>query len=257
MIKDYVRPGSLTEAIDLLTDRDHPRKPLGGGTTLSRQQNADWGVVDLQKLSLDTIERRGQRLGVGAMVRLSDLVVHSDVYDEIKRAVQIDASANIRNAATLGGWIVSSDARSIFSTVLLALDTTLSWAPDQVRERMGNWLPVRGRENPGVLLTEAEWWMRPKLAFEYVARSPKDRPIVVVAVANWDSGRTRVALGGFGESPMIAMDGPEDRGADVASRDAFYDAGDVWATAVYRREVAPKLALRCLDRIDALRESEA
>ena len=64
-------------------------------------------------------------------------------------------------------------------------------------------------------------------------------------------------LGGDGDAPIVAMDGPEDRGVDVAARDAFYEADDQWATAVYRREVASRLALRCLDEIDALKESEA
>jgi hypothetical protein len=123
--------------------------------------------------------------------------------------------------------------------------------------RMGNWLPMRIEEPPGVLLTELEWWLRPHLVFEYVARSPKDRPILVVAASQWGSGRTRIAMGGYGQSAIIAMDGPEDSGVDVASRDAYYDADDQWATALYRREVASKLALRCLERIDAIKESEA
>jgi len=52
------------------------------------------------------------------------------------------------------------------------------------------------------------------------------------------------------------MDGPEENGVDVASRDAYYDAGDQWASALYRREVASKLALRCLERINQTKESE-
>ena len=112
-------------------------------------------------------------------------------------------------------------------------------------------------EPQGVLLTEVEWWLKPYLAFESVARAPKDQPILIVAVAKWDSGRTRIALGGFGDAPIIAMDGPEDRGADVACREAYHDAQDAWATATYRREVAAKLALRCLDRVDAMKAQEA
>jgi len=53
------------------------------------------------------------------------------------------------------------------------------------------------------------------------------------------------------------MDGPEEGGVDAASRDAYYDAEDQWASALYRREVASKLALRCLERINETKESEA
>jgi hypothetical protein len=90
-----------------------------------------------------------------------------------------------------------------------------------------------------------------------VARSPKDRPILIVAVTQWGSGRTRVALGGFGDAPIIAMDGPDSSGVDLASRDAYYEAEDQWATAQYRREVAAKIALRCLKHLEAAKESEA
>ena len=257
MIKEYFRPGSVEEAVQLLKDESTLLKPLGGGTYLSRHQGELPGVVDLQDVGLDQIQARGQRIAAGAMVRLSQLVEHPDVSDAIKDAILLDASLNIRNMATLGGWLVSSDARSALSAVLLALDTTLTWEPDGNRVRMGNWLPLRDEEKPGVLMTEAEWWLRPNVVFEYVARSPKDRPILIVAAAQWGSGRTRVVLGGYGDAPIVAMDGPEDRGVDVAARDAYYEAEDPWATAVYRREVASKLALRCLDRIDALKESEA
>ncbi len=256
MINNYFRPKTLDEALTLLTDSPKELRPMGGGTQLSRGQNDVFGVVDLQETGLDDITRRGQRLVAGAAVRLDQLLAHPDVHSEIKRGIRIDVSENLRNMATLGGWLLSSDARSILSTLLLALDTTLTWEPDEERVRMGNWLPVRTQEPPGVLLTELDWWLRPHLAFEYVARSPKDRPILVVAAAQWGSGRTRIALGGYGDSAIIAMDGPEDRGVDVASRDAYYEADDQWATALYRREVASKLALRCLDRIDAIKESE-
>jgi CO/xanthine dehydrogenase FAD-binding subunit len=256
MINNYFRPKTLDEAVTLLTDSPKRLRPMGGGTQISRVQDDEFGVVDLQDTGLDQVTKRGQRLVAGAAVRLDELLAHSDVHPEIKRAIRIDVSENLRNMATLGGWLVSSDGRSILSTLMLALDTTLTWEPDQVRVRLGNWLPVRAQESPGVLLTELEWWLRPYLAFEYVARSPKDRPILVVAAAKWGSGRTRIALGGYGDSSIIAMDGPEDRGVDVASRDAYYEADDQWATALYRREVASKLALRCLERIDAIKESE-
>ncbi len=256
-IRSYYRPATLEEALQILEESQQPLKPMGGGTRLSRRRGSDFGVVDLQSLGLDKIETRGQRLQVGAMVRLSDLLSHPDVDGEIKRAIRMDASENIRNSATLGGWVISSSGRSILSALLLALDTTLTWVPGEERERLGNWLPLRDQESPGVILTALEWWMRPVLTFEFVARSPKDRPLLIVAAAQWGSGRTRIVLGGYGDSPIVAMDGPEGRGADAACRDAYYEADDQWASALYRREVASKLALRCLDRIDAMKEMEA
>ena len=257
MIREYFRPASVKEALALLTEEGKVRQPLGGGTSLSRQQSGTDGIVDLQTAGLDKIETSGQMISAGAMVRLDTLLDHPDVHPEVKRAIRIDAAENIRNMATLGGWLVSSDGRSLLTTVLLALDVALSWEPESQKVRIGDWLPIRKQVSPGVLITEAAWQTGLHLAFEYVARSPKDRPLVVVAVAQWGSGRTRVALGGYGATPVIAMDGPDSGGVDVASRDAYYDAGDQWASAQYRREVAGKLALRCLQRLTADKESES
>jgi CO/xanthine dehydrogenase FAD-binding subunit len=257
MIGEYYRPDSVEKAVELLSAKGGNLRPLGGGTHLSRFQTDLQGVVDLQSTGLEKIKVAGQQIMVGATTCLDALMETPNLDAEIKRAIRLDVSKNIRNMATLGGWLVTSDARSAFSTVLLALDVTLTWEPNHVQVRMGDWLPIREMESPGVLLTEVEWDLRPNLVFEYVARSPKDRPTLIVAVTQWGSGRTRVALGGFGPAPIIALDGPEGTGADVACRDAYFEAEDAWASAAYRREVAPKLVVRCLERIDAMKGSEA
>ena len=240
----------------LLSETGQKRKPLGGGTRISRQQAGEFDVVDLQECDLDRINRHGARLHVGAMVRLVGLLQHPEVNQEIKRAIRIDASENSRNITTLGGWLVSSSGRSILSTLLLALDSNLTWEPKANRVRLGDWLPLRRKEAPGLLITEVDWGVDPKLVFESVARSPKDRPTLIVAVAQWHSGRTRIALGGYGHEAIIAVDGTDENGADLACRDAYFDAGDQWATAEYRREVAARLALRCIKRLHAMQESE-
>ena len=256
MIREYCRPTSLDEALSLLTEEAKDRKPLGGGTHLSRQQEAAFGVIDLQEIGLDRIATTDQGITVGAMTRLDQLMATPEVDLEIMRAIQIDAAENIRNMATLGGWLITSDGRSILTTVLLTLDATSTWEPGKQKIRLGDWLPLRNQAPPGVLMTEVAWAPTTHVAFEYVARSPKDRPILVVAVARWGSGRTRVTLGGFGDTPILAMDGPDISGADVVSRDACFEADDQWASAQYRREVAAKLAVRCVQRLDGFNGSE-
>lgn len=251
MIGEYFRPTSLDEALSLLTEEGKYRKPLAGGTTLSQQQSTDFAVVDLQGTGLDHIIFTDQGIKLGAMTRLDQILEESNVADEIRRSIKIDAPENIRNMATLGGWLVTSDARSTLTTALLALDAVLTWQPGSSEVRLGDWLPLRKTNTPGILISDVTWTTKAQVVFEYVARSPKDRPILIVAVAKWGSGRTRVALGGFGPAPIIAMDGPDPSGVEVASRDAAFEAGDLWATAEYRREVAASLALRCVDRLQA------
>jgi CO/xanthine dehydrogenase FAD-binding subunit len=86
-----------------------------------------------------------------------------------------------------------------------------------------------------------------KIEYEYVARTPADLPIVCVAVSQWPSGRTRVAMGGYGDIPILAIDGPESDGAVSAAQNAYREARDQWASGEYRSDVAGILVARCMN----------
>jgi CO/xanthine dehydrogenase FAD-binding subunit len=100
-----------------------------------------------------------------------------------------------------------------------------------------------------VLITHIIFSSQLKIAFAMIARSPADQPIVCAAVALWASGRTRLALGGWGAAPVLAMDGPEAGGIKEAGLNAYSNAGDEWASAEYRQEMAGLLAQRCLKQL--------
>jgi CO/xanthine dehydrogenase FAD-binding subunit len=99
------------------------------------------------------------------------------------------------------------------------------------------------------LITALSLPLHVKLAFDSVARTPADKPIVCAALAQWNSGRARLVLGGYGKSPLLAMDGTEAEGAEAAARNAFHEAQDEWASAEYRMDAAATLAKRCLERL--------
>ena len=132
---------------------------------------------------------------------------------------------------------------------MLALAPELILQPGDEKIPFGELLPLRTEQLSGRLITEVSIPLNTKLAYHYVARTPADLPIVCVAVAQWPSGRTRVALGGYGSSPLLAMDGPNSQGADIAAKAAYHEAGDQWGSAQYRSDVAATLTKRCLDEI--------
>jgi CO/xanthine dehydrogenase FAD-binding subunit len=100
--------------------------------------------------------------------------------------------------------------------------------------------------HPKGLITSITIPLNIKNAFEFVSRTPADKPIICAALAQWNSGRTRLTLGGYGTSPMLAMDGTEADGLDTAAQNAYHEANDEWASAEYRMDVAATLAKRCL-----------
>ena len=246
MITAYHRPKTLDEALTLLTQPN--RTPLGGGTLLSRSTAESVEAVDLQSLNLDTLEKQGNNLKIGATVTLQQLLESEHCPEALKSAIKLEAPLNLRNAATVAGTLVSCDGRSTFATVMLALDTKIETrysSDDTQTSNIGEFLPLR----PRGLITSITLPHNVKLAFDYVSRTPADKPIVCVALAQWNSGRTRLALGGYGKSPLLAMDGTEAEGIETAARNAFHEATDDYGSAEYRMNVAATLAKRCLESI--------
>jgi len=243
MITEYHRPSSLDEAIALLARPN--TVPLGGGTLLSKPSPDPFAVVDLQKLGLDSISTRGNDLVLGATVPIQAIYEYPNCASALKRAVKLEAPINIRNSATLAGTIVASNGRSPLTTMLLALDTHLVINHGITRSSeigLGEFLIT----HPKGLITSFSVPLNAKTAFEYVSRTPSDKPIVSAALAQWISGRTRLTLGGYGVSPILAMDGTEAIGIEHAAINAYQEANDEWASAEYRMDIAATLTKRCL-----------
>ncbi len=251
MITAYHRPTTLEEALTLLT-QPHTL-PLGGGTLVNTPafKAQDFAVVDLQSLGLDAIRATGNPLEIGATVSLQRLLDESGLPAGLLQAIRLEAPLNLRNQATVAGTIVAADGRSTFAAALLALDARIEQAifdNSKIEYRVSNigeFLPLRSTR----LITKITIPLHVKFAFEYVARTPSDKPIVCAALCQWPGGRTRLVLGGWGKSPLLALDGLDPTGLDSTARNAFHEATDEWASAEYRMDVASTLAQRCLAQI--------
>ena len=273
MITTYHRPQTLDEALTLLTQPN--TVPLGGGTLLSHPTIDSVQVVDLQFLGLDSLLKKGndsstgsgQRLEIGATVTLQSLLENENCPEALRTAIKLEAPINIRNSATVAGTLVSCDGRSPFATALFALDAKLELKSIDKQELanmeaesrepehdtailgLGEFLPMWSGHLQGKLITSITIPLNTKFAFEFVSRTPADKPIICAALTQWASGRTRLTLGGYGQSPILAMDGTEAEGVDAAARNAYHEANDEWASAEYRMDVAATLAKRCLTEI--------
>ncbi len=256
MITTYHRPQTMDEALTLLNQPN--TLPLGGGTLLSKptpfdaaQGGADSvAVVDLQALGLNSFRASGNELQIGATCTLQALYESEHCPAALKTALKLEAPLNIRNSATVAGTLVASGGRSPFVTSLLALDAKVDHRPlttdnrqSSVVSGLGEYLLTR----PKALITSIIIPLNTKFAFEYVSKTPSDKPLVCAALSQWNSGRTRLVLGGYGKSPLLAMDGTEADGIEAAAHNAYHEAQDEWASAEYRMDVAATLARRCLE----------
>jgi len=252
MITAYHRPATLEEALTLLAQPG--TIPLGGGTLINTPQfdkGSAISVVDLQAVGLNHIRGAGQNLEIEASVTLEQLLSNGQVHAALKEALRQEAAANIRNMATVAGTLVAADGRSAFTAVMLALDAHLTLETQGASQvtGLGSLLPLRGEILKGRLITRISIPLKLELAYEGVARSPADKPIVSAALARWPGGRLRLALGGFGPQPLLAMDAADSAGLASAARNAFHGASDPWASAEYRMATAATLARRCLSRL--------
>ncbi len=253
MIIEYHRPETITEALKLLTREQPVSYALGGGTYLNRNWEGQYAVVDLQNLGLGNIRITGNLAEVGATSKLQELLDFEGLPEDLYTSIQLEATYNLRQMASVAGSLVTANGRSPFTTVMLAMDASVEIQEldiDRMQVKLGDWLPGRAQAKPGWLITKVIFPVNLKLAFEYIARSPADQCIVCAAIAHWNSGRTRLVLGGWGEAPILAMDGPEHTGIETAARSAYSHAEDEWASAEYRQEMAGVLALRGLQRIN-------
>jgi CO/xanthine dehydrogenase FAD-binding subunit len=106
-VSGYARPGSLTEALELLAEPG--AVPVGGGTDVAGQ--VDRGIrspalfVDLQAVGLDELRPDGNGLVVGAGVTLADLAASPllEPYRAVATAAALAASPLLRNVGTVGG----------------------------------------------------------------------------------------------------------------------------------------------------------
>lgn len=249
---EYHRPRSLDEAISLLKQG----VPLAGGTSLTPRRRGLSAVVDLQELGLDRLTSTETRIDAGACLTLQSLAETSDnLLPALSRVCHLEAGWNLRNMATIAGSLMGADGRSPLVTALLALGTKVILQPGEEQVDLDDLLARREAEGNQRLITTV-MIPRPRwLAYDQVARSPADRPIVCAALAEKGSGtspgRHGLALGGFGRRPvLLSLAAGQTSDAAIADQmgrlasEAYAQAGDAWASAEYRSEVAGVLVRR-------------
>lgn len=246
MILEYQRPKGLEEALELLSRAAPVSIPLGGGTFLSHNTPENTALIDLQALGLDRVETAGNALQIGAAATLQSLLEAAETPTALKDAVRLETTLNTRNRATVAGRLVTCDGSSTLATALLAMDTRLTWLPGDHTIALGDWLHLRQTLKPGKLISQLVCSNQARVRFSSVGRTPQDRPFVCVAVATWPSGRTRIALGGAGSSPILAMDGTDSSGAEAAVKNAYSHYSNQFISSEYLTETASLLVHRIL-----------
>ena len=275
---DYVRPGSLAEAVSALADGGDDAKVIAGGQSLLPLLRLRLSypelLVDVGGLDeLRGVTDVGNALLIGARTTHYQLV-HDPLIAEhcglLAQAAATVADPAVRHRGTLGGSLAHADPAGDLPAVILALDATLvATGPGGEREIGAadffvDYLTTS--LSPGEILTSVRV---PKLGPGWGFRYEKFQPtaqawaiVGVAALARRDNGHVaeaRIGLTNMGTVPVRARAAEAAAAGAPASREALAAAArqadegssppaDLRAAADYRRHLARVLTGRALAR---------
>ena len=261
----YVRPASLSEALELL---DPGSRPLAGGQSLmpliNLRRRRVQRLVDLGAIAeLQTVDVAPDgELTIGASVTMARLEGDADVRARtplLLDALHLVANPQVRARGTLGGNLAHGDPVSELATALAALGATVIVAGPG-GERFDAVASLRLRDDellvavriPG--LPDEHGWAIQEVAPRFAGRALAVACAMVPRPGHLDGAR--VAVGGLA-ARVAALDGldalggvsPDDEMVPAAVCDAvsrLTAAPDPRADEAYRREVTVELAVRAL-----------
>ena len=242
-------------------------------------------LVDLTRLPLRYIKRRGGGWAIGATSTMADLehaaALRTFANGIVAEAAGTAGSPQIRNMGTIGGNLANASPACDLAPPLLALDASVVIAGTARRtvalDRF--FKGVHRTALDGGLLVEIVVPAPPKTAgraawsFQKLGRLQSDIAVVNAAagVVVGRDGRctwARIALGAVAPTPLrsrraeaLLVGRPFDRAAIEAAADRAAQetrpVSDVRATAEYRREMSRVLVARalteCLERVGRIR----
>ena len=276
----YERPDSVAGALECLAREGFDARPLAGGQSLIPTMNFRLAqpavLVDLGGLEeLRGIQSTGEGLRIGAMTRQAE-VERSDLVREraplVHEIMPWVAHVQIRNRGTIGGSLAHADPAAELPAAMLALEATF------VARGMAGERRVPAADfytglfetalDVGELLVAVEI-PGPQLAtgyaFEEVSRRHGDFALVgvcarVALAPDGTCSDAAVTLLSVGDGPVAAngarsvlvgqtpSEGVIRAAAETAGSEDIDPAGDIHASAEYRRHLARVLTGRALRR---------
>ena len=273
----YYRAGSLAEAGQLL--QQHPgAKLLAGGHSLipllKLRLATPAALIDIGRLDeLKGISVTDGRVRIGALTTHAELAASSELAERcpaLGEAAGLIGDPAVRNRGTIGGNVAHADPASDLPTVLRALDATLAVTVDDgersipaadffegmMETALGDHDIVTAIEVPAAGAGQGQAYVK----FSH----PASRYAVVGAAAavtlvGGTVGVVAVALGGLVPAARRAASVEEALAGQAPTADAIAAAavavsadlgdeliGDIYASAEYRRAMAPVCVKRAL-----------
>jgi aerobic carbon-monoxide dehydrogenase medium subunit len=267
---DYAAPGSLDEAIRLLSENGDAKILAGGHSLLPLMKlrlAAPSLLVSIGKVpGLTGIERSNGGFNIGAMTRHA-VVADAEELGVTSHAAGLIADQQVRNRGTIGGSIAHGDSAGDLPTVFLAAEGSVTAQGPNGERSIPATEMFRGylttAVGPDEVVTSVHM---PALdgygwGYEKFVRRSEDWAMVGVCALVKSNGGTcedvRVALTHMGQTPLRATATEEALRGQSLSPESIAAAaeqaaegtdppGDVNATPDYKRHLARVLVRRAL-----------
>jgi 2-furoyl-CoA dehydrogenase FAD binding subunit len=262
---DYVRAGSVQEALDVLAQFGTRARVLAGGQSLLAMLNIRLAepevLIDISRLGeLKGVRVDGDWIEIGAATVQSDLLAWPQLAAELPllaRALPHVGHFQTRNRGTVGGSIAHSDPSSELPLCLLALGGEVELRSARRTRRVPaaafqTGMLSTAREADELLTAVRLPRKRPGdgFAFDEVARRHGDFAIVALAAVATAQG-ARLAVGGVADRPAVRDFGTAAGAALNDALNAFaWSLGgndDIHATARYRRDLVRRLGAKLIE----------
>lgn len=270
---DYVRAGSVEEAIALLGDNEDA-KLLAGGHSLIPVMKLRLAqpemLIDIGRIDgIKGICAGDGKVAIGALTTHSEVESSSDLPAVLPEAASMIGDPSVRNRGTVGGNVAHADPASDLPTVFMALNASfnVTGAGGSRTISADNFFTglFETALGEGEVLTSVEVSAEGDNQGSAYAKlfNPASRYAMVGAAASvtMDNGTVSaasVAIGGLTASAtrcaavaaaLVGTSGDADAVAAAAAAvdgDLGETIGDMHASADYRRAVAPEMVKRAL-----------
>src|SRR5215475_856859 len=141
---DYIRAGSLAEAIDLLRRDPEGTKLVAGGhtliPTLKLRLASPTLLVDIRNIAdLKGVSFDNEAIRIGALTTHAELLASEPLHEVLpifRQAANRIADPQVRNRGTIGGSLANADPAADWPAVAIALNAELEIAGVNGRRRV-------------------------------------------------------------------------------------------------------------------------
>ena len=252
---EYVRPGSIDEAVAALADGGEDAKVLAGGQSLVPALNMrvlrPSVIVDVNRVAeLDDVVEEPGSLRIGATVRQADVRLRS--HPVLAEVLPHVGHTVTRNRGTVCGSLAHADAAAELPVTLVALGGSVVAASARGRrEVVADDLfagPYTTTLAPDELVVESRWPRPPDgdgFAFEELCQRGGDFALCMAA-AYIHGDVLRVVVGAVTPRPTLLDVDPDRPGESVA--DQIEPWGSVHASPAYLKHLVRVLVDRAVER---------